>query len=142
MAEILIKAKDTTHPDPEKDRRGCYKRGMPVAIMPDGHEWGKEERPPKFVVLKLPGVPVEKVRHYIEPETTPVPDPSGNFPVYRRRLWQISWADLPKGAKDKLAAGTLTIQAGTYDGPYDYTWAQVKAYFRKVSTGEAETAEL
>lgn len=28
MAEILVKAVDSTHADPLKDQRGCYKRGM------------------------------------------------------------------------------------------------------------------
>ena len=57
MAQILVMAIDKTHADPTKDRRGCYKRGMPVVVMPDTHTWGLDERPPKFVVLKLPGVP-------------------------------------------------------------------------------------
>jgi hypothetical protein len=135
-AEILVKAVDVTHPDSVKDRRGSYKRGMPVVVMPDGHQWGTKEGPPLFVVIKIPGVPVAKIRKYIEPEL------SGRA-VYRRRLWHISWADLPQGAKDKLLAdGELTIKAGAYDGPYDYTWAQVRSYFKQITSGQAETGDL
>ncbi len=36
MAQILFRLKDNAHDDPEKDRRGCYKKGYPVSIKPDG----------------------------------------------------------------------------------------------------------
>ena len=35
MAELLIKAIDASNPNPDKDKRGCYKRGMVVEIRPD-----------------------------------------------------------------------------------------------------------
>lgn len=65
MAEILIRAKDNTHPDPEKDLAGCYKRGYPVVVMEDGHSWGSMEGPPEFYILKIPGVSRDAVQHYI-----------------------------------------------------------------------------
>jgi hypothetical protein len=36
----------------------------------------------------------------------------------------------------------LTIKVGTYAGTYDYTWTQVKGYFRNQQTGLDETAEI
>lgn len=36
MAQILFRFRDNFHPDPEKDRQGCYKKGYPVSIKPDG----------------------------------------------------------------------------------------------------------
>jgi hypothetical protein len=45
MAELLVKAISNSHIDPTKDQRGCYKRGDVVVVMPDGHQWGKEEHP-------------------------------------------------------------------------------------------------
>ena len=141
MAEILIKAVDATNPDATKDRVGCYKRGMPVVVMPDGHPWGTEETLPRFVVIKIPGVPVETIQKYIEPEyeTGPQLDP----PVYRRRKWSLRWTDLPQGVKDKfLTNGFVTIKAGAYAGAYDYTWQQVKAYFRNQLTGLDETEDF
>lgn len=141
MAEILIKAVNATHPDPETDRTGCYKRGMPVVVMPDGHPWGSAERLPRFVVIKVPGVPVDRVQKYIGPEYTPSPevDPA----VYRRRVWQIRWADLPAAARNKLTnTGQLIVKAGAYAGAYDYTWDQIKSYFRNLSTGLDESDDL
>jgi len=41
-----------------------------------------------------------------------------------------------------LAAGGLTIKAGDYAGDYDYTWTQIKAYFRNLKTGLDETGDL
>jgi hypothetical protein len=67
MAEILVKAIDATNPDSVKDERGCYKRGYPVCVMPDGHSWGTQENLPTFVVVKLPGVSVDDIKQYIEP---------------------------------------------------------------------------
>jgi hypothetical protein len=72
MCEILVKAIDTTHDDPAKDRRGCYKRGYPVVIKEDGHPgWGKEEGPPKFFIMKFPGIAADKMRKYIEQHEEP-----------------------------------------------------------------------
>jgi hypothetical protein len=143
MAQILVKAIDATHADPVKDRRGCYKRGMPVVVMPDTHTWGLDERPPKFVVLKLPGVPVEKVKKYIEPEREDTADADGRYQVFRRRLWKFRFDDMPTAARRKLRDnGELTIRAGTYDGSYDYTWAQVRSYIRNLKTNTDETENL
>ena len=36
MAQILFRLIDNFHSNPEKDRRGCYKKGYPVSIKPDG----------------------------------------------------------------------------------------------------------
>jgi hypothetical protein len=142
MAEILIKAIDYTHSDPDKDRRGSYKKGMPVVIFEDGHLWGAEEGLPKFVIIKIPGVSVNTVQKYINPQLDTVADASGNFPIYCRRLWRIRWEDLPTGAKTKLADGELIIKAGTYNGTYDYTWSQIKTYFRNNQTGIDEMDDL
>lgn len=132
MAEILIKATDATHPDPAKDRRGCYKRGMPVVVMPDGHPWGAEERLPTFALLKVPLVPVARVEQYVEAWTD-----------VQRRRWRIRWADLPLATRTKWqTTGELIIRARLeYLGPFDHTWAQVKAFFRNDETGLDETGD-
>jgi hypothetical protein len=63
--------------------------------------------------------------------------------TYRRRNWIIRWADLPAAARTKLTnTGVLTIKAGTYSGTADYTWAQVRNYFRNQETGLDETGAL
>lgn len=145
MAEILIRAKNNVHSDPDKDRRGCYKRGMPVVVMPDGHQWGLLERLPDFVVIKVPMVSSDRIEKYIQPQmeqngfekdgTTP------KYEMHRRRLWKIRVDDLPAGARNKLAnEGELTIKASAdYTGSFDYTWNQMKTYFRNLKTDTDET---
>lgn len=141
MAEILIKAIDATHSDPVKDKAGCYKRGMPVVIMPDGHPWGKEERPPLFCVLKFPVIGVKRLEEYISEHRLAVDVTQS---LYQRRVWQLQWASLPAAARTKLQkTGVLTIKAtAAYTGPYDYTWAQMKQYIKNLDTGLFETREL
>lgn len=68
MAEILIKAIDAFHPDPLGNKRGCYKAGDPVVVFEDGHEWGAEERPPKFFLIKIPGVPAAQLKPFLAPD--------------------------------------------------------------------------
>lgn len=66
MAELLVLAAD----------RGRYKRGMVVQVAPDGAAWARRESraqwiaegfparawPGVFVIVKLPGVPLERAR--------------------------------------------------------------------------------
>ncbi len=142
MAELLVKAISATHAVPIKDQRGCYKRGMPVVVMPDGHLWGNEERLPKFVVIKIPLIGVWAVQKYTAPwmDLTIPSQPE----TVQRRKWRIRWADLPAAAQTILATtGMLTIKAtADYTGPFDYTWDQVKTYFRNEEAGLDETASL
>lgn len=139
--ELLVKAVDYTHQDPEKDRRGSYKRGMIVEVREDGASYGTDETLPLFVVIKIPLVPAEKVLKYIEPQRTNV---LGELQVYRRREWQFQWASFPLAIRNKLAnTGTLIIKASPdYNGPYDVTWAAVKAYIRNLRTGNSENSDL
>jgi hypothetical protein len=142
MCELIVKAIDTTHPDPEKDRRGCYKRGYICGVYPDGTKWGAQERLPKFVILKFPGVPVDNlvVQKYLQPQLDDIPGTEVGLNKYRRRLWQIQWDSLPVTAKNKLAStGELIIKVGSYSGEYDYTWTQVKSYFKNLKTNAVET---
>jgi len=57
MCEVLVKAVDANHPDPDTDHRGCYKRGDIVVVMSDGHQWGAGELDTNvFEIVKLPGI--------------------------------------------------------------------------------------
>lgn len=108
MAEFLVKAIDATHKDPVKDVRGCYKRGDIVDVRPDGFEWGKEEAPPKFTIVKCPGMAVADVISYMQPHTqkTKTQDKKGNFIeetiTLKRRQYSV---DL-----DKHDGKALTLQ--------------------------------
>ena len=66
MAELLVKAVDAVHADPDVDRAGCYKKGDVVVAFGDGHEWGAGEAPPKFVIVKCPELDLATARTRIE----------------------------------------------------------------------------
>jgi hypothetical protein len=147
MCELLIKAVDTENPDEDKDRQGCYKCGMVAAVMPDGHEWGKAECLPKFAIIKIPGISVDKTVKYMQPHLVydglEIDGKTPKMVVHCRRLWVVQWANLPEAAHAKLEnTGYLTIKAGEYTGDADYTWEQVKPILRNQSTGQDETADL
>ena len=104
MAEFLIKVLDTKHPNPIKDQQKCYKRGDIVVVKPDGHNWGKEEGLPKFVKIKIPGLPVSE--KYIDPEI----DEIDKSKIIRRRKFRILLDNLPNTIINKLKKnGEITI---------------------------------
>ena len=136
MAQLLIKAVDATNPDPDTDHRGCYKAGMIVEERADNAPRGTLEKWPAFAWICIPGI--ETLGKYTQPELSAL---TGE--VTRRRRWRIRWADLPVGVRNKLqATGQIVIKAGDYSGPYDYTWAQVRNYFRDLQTGLDESGDL
>lgn len=126
MAEFLIKAISATNPDPVKNERGCYKRGDIVDVRPDGWKWGNEERLPKFVLVKIPGLDPKAALRFMEAHldlTNPV-EPI----LLRRRLWNVLVDDagLPTQIKNALrTTGEVTV-----------TLAQVRNYIRNKITGE------
>lgn len=66
MAELLVKAAEPWNNDsptapPERSRLGDI-----IVVRPDGWVWGNEENLPRFIIVKLPGVAVEDVKHYEE----------------------------------------------------------------------------
>jgi len=143
MAEMLVKAIDSTHKDTAKDRRGCYKRGMCVAVFEDGHSWGLEEGLPKFFVLRIPGIPAEKLRKYLEPQYENFTSLEGLPITHRRRLWKIMVDDAPAALRDKmLKGGAITIDARPSGGNYDVNWEHFRGNFKNLKTGAFEDGEL
>lgn len=130
MAELLVVAVDATHDDPEKDRRGCYKRGDVVIVQDDGHEWGRKEGPPKFVVLRIPGAAralADRLQEHQDDDDTgqPVVDVEGRPDVFRRRRWRLDIDALPPGIRAQLAA----------NGRADITRAQIRTRLRRKRDG-------
>lgn len=113
--ELLIKAVDAIHSDPEKDRRGCYKRGDVVIVQDDGHEWGRKEGPPNFVVLRIPGAARALAERLTEEQDdddtgTPLPVVDGDQPRHRRRRWSVDLNALPSAVRTALqTAGSASI---------------------------------
>jgi len=68
MARFLIKAEDSTNADEAVDKRGCYKRGDIVVVMPDDHIWGGAEGLPTFLHIDVPSVSVEDAEYLRQSE--------------------------------------------------------------------------
>lgn len=132
--ELLVFARDNTHPDPEKDRRGSWKRGYIVAVRPDGFQWGYGERWPYFFLVRLPNVPVDLCKKYIDQQM------SGED-IYRRRRWQIQVQAMPVQLGDRLADG-LTIRTTVYTGTGDANWTTFRSFILNLETGLPETSNL
>lgn len=64
-AELLVQAVDGVY-------ETSAKKGDVIVVRPDGWSWGREEGLPRYVVIKMPGVPVEDVKHYEETLTEQV----------------------------------------------------------------------
>jgi hypothetical protein len=71
MAQILFRLKDNNHPNPDKDRRGSYKKGYPVSIKPDGWYEGNPNwwqsayaDKTKWFVVEVTDATVEQLQHY------------------------------------------------------------------------------
>lgn len=127
MAELLIKAIDATHPDPEIDKAGCYKAGDVVVVMEDGHEWGRKEGLPNFVVLKIPGADPERIRDLVNPQkeddTGAVQLDEDQRPrIFRRRKWRLLVSNLPLTVRQQLMT----------TGEFTATPAQVRNFIRRV----------
>ena len=133
MAQILVKAVAGNN-IPELQSK-IYQRGDPVGVFPDEHTWGKEEGLPLFIIVKIPGISVDKVQKYVDEWLIPNPDHnpddgSDKELMQQKRIWRILVDTVPAAIKNKLKTGVLTIKAGTYTGAYDVTWTQVKTYFK------------
>lgn len=82
MARLLVKATNYTHPDPNKDKQGAYKRGDVVAVVPDDHVWGKKEGLPSFEQVDMPGVSVAELKHLINSEI------ESSYEVISKAAWK------------------------------------------------------
>jgi hypothetical protein len=105
-----MKAVDTTGRDNAwmAEYHQVIDKGQVVCIKPDGHKWGKKERLPKFIVVKLPGVSVDSVRQYMQADAGEFDEKLGIAPVYRIRIWTLGiFTDSLLDASD--LAGRVTI---------------------------------
>ena len=124
MCEILIKAVDATNPNPDKDRMGCYKRGDIVGIEKDGYEWGREERLPKFYLVKIPGLDVETARKYEQEDR----DDLDHKIINRRRKYHIPLDSIPTRIRSELLSnGSVTVNL-----------SQIRNYLINKRTGTAD----
>lgn len=62
MAEFLVLAADA----PVPDGPGKWYAARIVTVQEDGYEWGGKEGPPKFGIIKVPGVSKADAEQYLE----------------------------------------------------------------------------
>lgn len=62
MAEFLVLTQDS----PVPDSAGKWYAARIVTVQEDGHQWGGKEGPPKFGIIKVPGVTKADAEHYLE----------------------------------------------------------------------------
>lgn len=141
MAYILVNLRAPPDAGP-----GTWKRGDFVEVREDGTPLGLKEGLPRFAIIDIPGIPADnptlsKYTEIDQVELGPVAAPI--IQMIRKRRWTLRVADLPAGVRAKVVDdGRLTIKAGTYTGSYDYTWAQVRAYWHDTRTSTNEDADL
>lgn len=123
MCEILVAARNLD---------SGYRRGDPITVQRNGHPWGREEGLPNFVVVKIPGLSVERAKEFVDPgfwEPAEFGDPEFNAPdvedrrVKRhRRKVRIFWQEAPAAILQELATtGEVTV-----------TVNQVRNYVRRL----------
>lgn len=116
MAELLVQAKShwmdnmsqqdikNLNEDRKKSRDSRIRLGDIVVVKPNGWEWGREERLPNYLVIKVPQLTVEQVEHFTE-SLFGESDENGNIPMLKKRKWQI-----PNNyINSHISAGTSTV---------------------------------
>lgn len=125
MAEMLVFAQEV--PEVEEGP-GKWKRGMAVAIKPDGHEWGRKEKPPKFNIIKFPGLSVDALKEYVESETE---DKNGNIrELVNRRKFKLDIDSFPTDKKNKLGRAQGIVVDKDDTGKSDMDLKVIRAAFK------------
>jgi hypothetical protein len=99
---IWYKEKPRFLDDERKYERSHNVPGDPISVMPDGHEWGREEGLPNFASLDMDGVPVKEMAQYCVSEESPILSLRGRPLVMRDRAFNIQIAKLPQAIQDGL----------------------------------------
>jgi len=108
MALFLLLDHDNTNPNPIKDERGCYKRGMIVEVYDDSRHDGDLVRNPvmpPWVLIRVTGVTKEQALKYMQPRydtTGLINDNDGNPAVVGRRLYRVLLDTLPAAIRSKI----------------------------------------
>jgi hypothetical protein len=88
MAELYLRVVDKVNATSAQLDAQCMKRGDVVVICPDGWNWGIEElKSPNHRIIKMPGVPVEKLDYLLAPELPA--DPLNPPKTLKRRMNKI-----------------------------------------------------
>lgn len=117
MAIFLLMDRDHTHPDPVKDARGSYKKGMIVQVFEDTQPCVIPPAEP-FYIVKVTGLSMADALVYVQATMD-------GQAITRRRKYKVDWTILPKGVRDALTKYRY----------YEVAWSTVKKYVRNIETG-------
>ena len=117
MAIFLLMDRDHTHPDPVKDARGCYKKGMIVQVFEDTQPCVIPPAEP-FYIVKVTGLSMADALAYVQATLD-------GETVTRRRKYKVNWDLLPKTVQKALVANRY----------YETTWAIVSQVVKDIKTG-------
>lgn len=84
-------------------------KGNPIVVKPDGWKWGKEERPPIFVVVKVPDMTVEEGVKYLESAVDYTKEPdveTKEYPMLYRKKWKFDVNDVESALISKESIAT------------------------------------
>ena len=137
--EALIFLANNTNPDIVKDRRGCWKRGMVVAVHEDGHVWGRLEskqvwiaegrsaaswpQQGRMAILKIPGVSAARAKALLEMQSETdlaVELPLGG--IFRRRRWHLVFDSLSNTVRNAVSR----------DGEFTTTVSAIRNFLRRI----------
>jgi len=105
MAELLIRARESDNPQ-------ASHKGDIIIVKPDGWKWGKCECPPEYVIVKLPNVKPDDIKHYEQTLTTE-PDKDGKTEILKRRKYAIDTATVDTCASE--IGGVKEISKVSFD---------------------------
>lgn len=124
MALFLIYDRNNSHPDPDKEARGCYKLGDIVEVLDDAHPIVPEIQPPWYII-RVNGITKEQALQYMEPYWDPASTDPDRPVMLRRRKFNADFAILPQAVKDALNATRY----------YEVDWSTVRNFVRNKMTG-------
>lgn len=77
MAELLVRVVDKVNADDFYLDCQCTKRGDVIAVVPDGWDWGREERAnPEWTILSVPDMSVGEAQMLVSAEPAQALAPS------------------------------------------------------------------
>ena len=83
--DILFRNRDKVNPNDETLDVKCLKRGDIVVVVPDNHNWGKQELiNPDWRIIKAPNLSEADTADFTDPE-----DDFDTDPMCQRRKWMI-----------------------------------------------------
>lgn len=96
MCTLMVFARDNSHADAEKNRRGCWKRGMIFAVYEDGVCTEAPSPDSPFIFVHVSNATKAQAEKYMGIYT----DQNGDD--YRRREWFIDYSTLPANVKTTI----------------------------------------